>query len=107
MKIGLMTESLGDMPFEAVLATCAEMGIEAVEFGTGNWFAAPFIDLDGLIESAPKRRDFLARIADHDSRSARSTATATRSRPASRASVTMRCFARPSSWRACSASTAW
>ena len=58
MKIGLMTESLGDMPFEGMLAACAEMGIESVEFGTGNWFAAPFIDLDRLIESAPARREF-------------------------------------------------
>ena len=65
MKIGLMTESLGDMPFEAMLAACAEMGIESVEFGTGNWFAAPFVELDRLIESAPARREFLAKIADH------------------------------------------
>ncbi len=65
MKIGLMTESLGDMPFEAMLATCAEMGIESVEFGTGNWLPPRFIDLDGLIESAPARREFLAKIADH------------------------------------------
>ena len=50
MKIGLMTESLGDMPFEAMLATCAKMGIESVEFGTGNWLPPRFIDLDGLIE---------------------------------------------------------
>ncbi len=71
-----MTESLGDMSFDAVLAACAEMGIESVEFGTGNWFAAPFIELDRLIESAPARREFLAKIADHglDIKIARSTA---------------------------------
>jgi sugar phosphate isomerase/epimerase len=36
-----------------------------LEFGCGNWSSAPHIRLDALLESAPARRDFRARLSGH------------------------------------------
>lgn len=59
MKIGLVTDILGYMPFEEMLDTCVDLGVEALELGCGNWSKAPHINLDGLLESATKRGQFL------------------------------------------------
>lgn len=58
MKIGLFTDSLGDLSVEAALDWAAEHGIEAVEIGTGNFSPAPHCDVAELAESAPARRAF-------------------------------------------------
>lgn len=58
MKAGLVTDILGYMPFEEMLDTCVDLGIEALEFGCGNWSPAPHIDLDGMLESIDKRERF-------------------------------------------------
>jgi sugar phosphate isomerase/epimerase len=65
MKIGMITDSLGSLTFEEMLDASAELGLETLEFGCGNWSSAPHIDLDGLLESAAARRDFVAAIRDH------------------------------------------
>ena len=65
MKIGMLTDSLQDLSFEAMLESAANLGIECLEFACGNWSTAPHIDLDRMLESPHERRDFLARIADH------------------------------------------
>ncbi|MBN8892805.1 MAG: hypothetical protein BGP12_19275 [Rhodospirillales bacterium 70-18] len=65
MRIGLVTDSLGHLPLDDVLATAAGMGIAMVEFGCGNWSAAPHLDLDGLLADAAARADLLARVAGH------------------------------------------
>jgi sugar phosphate isomerase/epimerase len=62
MKAGLVTDILGYMSFEEMLDTCAELGLEALELGCGNWSKAPHVDLDGLLESAEKRARFLDAI---------------------------------------------
>ena len=65
MRIGLVTDSLADLPLDKLLATAAGMGIEMLEFGCGNWSSAPHLQLDAMLESAPARRDFLAMLHDH------------------------------------------
>ncbi len=65
MMIGMITDSLGGLPLDAVLRTAAELGIERLEFACGNWSAAPHIALDALLESAPARCNFAGRLADH------------------------------------------
>lgn len=65
MRIGLVTDSLSDKPFDAVLATAAELGIETLEFGCGNWSSAPHLDRVMLLDSASARTEFLARLRDH------------------------------------------
>lgn len=65
MKIGMITDSLAELPFDALLDTAAELGIERLEFAGGNWSRAPHLKLDRLLESAPARREFLAKVGDH------------------------------------------
>ena len=65
MKIGLLTDSLPALDFNAMLAAAAALNIECLEFACGNWSSAPHIKLDELLESEPARREFLAAIADH------------------------------------------
>ena len=65
MKIGMITDSLPDADFDAMLAVAARLEMDMLEFGCGNWSSAPHIELDRLLESAPARRDFRARLARH------------------------------------------
>ena len=64
MKIGMITDSLGALGLESMLDAAAELGIDCLEFGCGNWSTAPHLDLDGLLERPQNRRDFLAKLAD-------------------------------------------
>jgi sugar phosphate isomerase/epimerase len=65
MKIGLLTDSLANLDLGTMLGAAAELGVECLEFGCGNWSSAPHVDLDGMLENAGMRRDFMARVADH------------------------------------------
>jgi sugar phosphate isomerase/epimerase len=60
MKIGMVSDSLAHLPFEAMLDAARELGVEGVEVNTGNFSSAPHLDLEGLLASAGARRDFLA-----------------------------------------------
>lgn len=59
MKIGLVTDSLADLPFDQMLDTAAELGIEGIELNTSNWSSGVHCDLAGLLASEPKRRALL------------------------------------------------
>ena len=48
MKIGLYTDSLQDLAFEAALDWMAAQGLETVEIGTGNFSPAPHCDVESL-----------------------------------------------------------
>jgi sugar phosphate isomerase/epimerase len=63
MKIGLFTDGLRDLAFDAMLDWCAAQGIETVEIGTGNFSDAPHCNLARLLESDAARADFLGAIA--------------------------------------------
>lgn len=65
MKIGLLTDSLPDLAFDAMLAAAAKLKIDCLEFACGNWSTAPHIDLDELLGSDSSRRNFVAAISDH------------------------------------------
>jgi sugar phosphate isomerase/epimerase len=65
MKIGMITDSLPDAGFDAMLATAARLRMDELEFGCGNWSGAPHLDLDRLLDDAGARGDFLARLAAH------------------------------------------
>ncbi|HUE98350.1 MAG TPA: sugar phosphate isomerase/epimerase [Anaerolineales bacterium] len=65
MRIGLTTDSLGQLPFDKLLEIAASMGIETLEFGCGNWSSAPHLNLNALLESESQRADFLAKIRAH------------------------------------------
>jgi sugar phosphate isomerase/epimerase len=55
MKIGMVSDSLGHLPFEAMLDTASALGIEGIELNAANWTSAPHLDLAGLLADAGKR----------------------------------------------------
>jgi len=65
MKIGMVTDSLGQLPFDEMLVTAAELGLEMLEFCCGNWSTAPHLQLDALLESEAARQNFVAKLRDH------------------------------------------
>jgi sugar phosphate isomerase/epimerase len=58
MKIGVVSDSLGHLPFEEMLDTAASLGIEGVEINAANWTSAPHLDLSGVLASAEKQKQF-------------------------------------------------
>lgn len=62
MKIGLFTDSLQDRPITGALDWAARHGIEAVEFGTGNFSPAPHCDVSHLLGSETARQELLSSI---------------------------------------------
>ena len=65
MKIGMITDSLPETDFDTMLGVAARLEMDMLEFACGNWSSAPHVKLDLLLESAPARRDFRARLAGH------------------------------------------
>ena len=65
MRIGLTTDSLGQLPFDELLVTAAGLGIQTLEFGCGNWSSAPHLNLNLLLENEAERANFLAKIRAH------------------------------------------
>ncbi|TGQ31040.1 MULTISPECIES: sugar phosphate isomerase/epimerase [unclassified Mesorhizobium] len=65
MKIGMITDSLGNLSFDEMLRTSAELGLETLEFACGNWSSAPHIDLGAMLDSAATRTEFVAKVRDH------------------------------------------
>jgi sugar phosphate isomerase/epimerase len=64
MKIGMNTDSLGALSFDEVLEAAVELGLDCVEFATGNWSNAPHIDIDKLLADAKARDAFTAKIRE-------------------------------------------
>jgi sugar phosphate isomerase/epimerase len=62
MKLSYVTDSLGYLPFEKMLDTVAEMGIDTIEMTTGGWSPAPHLRLNELLESEAKRSEFLGEL---------------------------------------------
>ncbi len=65
MKIGLVTDSLGHLPFDELLETAANAGVEMLEFPCGGWSQAPHLNLEEMLESAAARTEFMAKVRDH------------------------------------------
>jgi sugar phosphate isomerase/epimerase len=61
----MITDSLPEADFDTMLGVAARLEMDMLEFGCGNWSSAPHIDLDGMLESATARREFLAKLADN------------------------------------------
>jgi sugar phosphate isomerase/epimerase len=56
MRLGVFTVPYGNLPLEQALDRLAEMGVEAVELGTGNYPGAAHCDPDALLGDAAARR---------------------------------------------------
>jgi sugar phosphate isomerase/epimerase len=55
----MVSDSLANLPFEAMLDAAAGAGVEGIEVTTGNWSSAPHLDLDGLLADAGARTRYL------------------------------------------------
>ena len=64
MRIGLVTDSLAHLPFEEMLDTAAEAGIEDLEFPTGGWSTSPHIDVPKLIADSSARDAFMGAVRE-------------------------------------------
>ena len=60
MKLCAVSDSLGNLPFNEAAKASADLGLEALEIGMGNWSGAPHANLESLLESEEKRREFLS-----------------------------------------------
>jgi sugar phosphate isomerase/epimerase len=60
LQLGLYTDSLPDLGFEAVLDIAAEIGATGIEIATGGQSSAPHLRIDELLGDAGKRADFAA-----------------------------------------------
>ncbi len=65
MRIGLNTDSLGHLSFEAMLDTTTKLGVETLELCCGGWSVAPHLNLNLLLEQESERQNFLAKIREH------------------------------------------
>lgn len=63
MKLGLYSDSLGQMSFSACLDFAGRNGLTHVEIGTGNWSSAPHMDLDKMLASADRRAELAEMVA--------------------------------------------
>ncbi len=64
MQIGLITDSVGKLPFEGALDLAQELGLTSVEVATGNWSEAPHVDLADLVNSEHARDEFAGKVSD-------------------------------------------
>lgn len=65
MRLCLNTDGLSYLPFEEMVKTSAEIGIESLEIACGNWSSAPHINLDKMLESEEERKRYLDVIASN------------------------------------------
>lgn len=66
MKIGLVSDSLSHLSLDDLLGTASKHGLEGIEINTGNWSAAPHINLNDLLQNAAHRRQFADTFKRHD-----------------------------------------
>lgn len=64
MRIALLTDSLGSLPFLEMLDAAAQLGLEDLEFATGGWSNAPHIDVDAMLDDAASRDAFLGALRE-------------------------------------------
>ena len=62
MKLGVFTPLFGGLKFEAMLEKVKGYGLDCIELGTGNYPGSDHLDLDGLLESADRRDEYLGKI---------------------------------------------
>jgi sugar phosphate isomerase/epimerase len=56
LKLSFCTDSLGNLPFEAMLDKLCEYGVQGVEMTGGGWSSAPHLRADELLADAGKRK---------------------------------------------------
>lgn len=62
MEIGFVTDGLGFLPLEEMLATIVGLGVRKLELPCGNWSSAPHVKLDELVRSPARREEYLGKV---------------------------------------------
>ncbi len=65
MKLGFVTDTLGNLPLGDVLQHAERMGLSGLEVNTGGWSTAPHLNLAQMLDSNAARRDFTRNFQDH------------------------------------------
>lgn len=60
MKLGVLTALYADRPLEAVLDIARGAGLDCVEIGAGNYPGSSHCDVEALLGSATRRREYLS-----------------------------------------------
>lgn len=63
MKLGFVSDSLGGLSFEDLLANAARMGVSGIEVNTGGWSTAPHFDLETM-KGSEAQKSFLKAFED-------------------------------------------
>jgi len=64
MKLGVVTAMFGKRPLSEVLDLLKALGLESIEFGTGNYPGSGLLDVPELLKSQAKRNDLLKQLKD-------------------------------------------
>lgn len=62
MKLGFLTALFPDKSLDELLDTIRPLGLDTIEFSTGNYPGAPHVDVDGLLKSKKARTEFLDKL---------------------------------------------
>ncbi|MFE1172961.1 sugar phosphate isomerase/epimerase family protein [Streptomyces sp. NPDC058773] len=62
MKLGLITDSVGNQPLEQALDLAAELNLDTVEVATGNWSESPHANLGELVSNPAARKQLLSAV---------------------------------------------
>jgi sugar phosphate isomerase/epimerase len=64
MKLGFVSDSLSNRPFEDMLDQAVRLGVDGVEVNTGGWSTAPHLDLPAMVRDQGQRKAFARAFAD-------------------------------------------
>lgn len=64
MRIALLTDSLGHLPFETMLDAATGLGLSDLEFATGGWSEAPHLDAERMLSDRGSRDAFLGALRE-------------------------------------------
>ena len=66
MKLGFVTDTLGNLPLGDVLKHAERMGLSGLEVNTGGWSTAPHLNLKHMLDSNAAHRDFTRSFEQHN-----------------------------------------
>ncbi|ABC90013.1 hypothetical conserved protein [Rhizobium etli CFN 42] len=66
MKLGFVSDSLGGLPFEAMLDHAQRLGVSGVEVNTCGWSTAPHFHLPTILRDKSAQKSFLGAFADRE-----------------------------------------
>ncbi|MGI9401193.1 MAG: sugar phosphate isomerase/epimerase family protein [Rhizobiaceae bacterium] len=66
MKLGFVSDSLGNATFDELLDNAVRMGVSGIEVNTGGWSTAPHFDLAKMKSSRDARKKYLEAFESRD-----------------------------------------